>query len=88
MVDGCDLVDPDAQDLLDPLSSWEGKKPYVPPAMMVPCPPDRWKHEEHLDKLNVYREEVTNRPQRMAEDVDLKRWDHERLLDNFYLTEG
>jgi hypothetical protein len=45
VVDGCDLVDPDAQDLLDPLSSWEGKKPYVPPAMMVPCPPDRWKHE-------------------------------------------
>lgn len=45
MVDGSDLVDPDAQDLLDPLSSWEGKKPYVPPGMMVPCPPDRWKHE-------------------------------------------
>ena len=45
MVDGSDLVDPDAQDLLDPLSSWEGQKPYVPPGMQVPCAPDRWKHE-------------------------------------------
>eukprot|EP00435_Cladocopium_sp_Y103_P055980 s1025_g18.t1 len=88
VVDGSDLVDLDDQDLLDLLSSWEGQRPYVPPGMRVPCAPDRRKHEEHLDKLNGYRAEVSTRPQTVTEDVELKRWDHERLLDNLYLSEG
>jgi hypothetical protein len=46
VVDGSDLVDLDAQDLLDVLSSWEGQRPPVPPGMRVACAPDRRKHEE------------------------------------------
>lgn len=46
VVDGSDLVDLDAQDLLDLLSSWEGQRPPVPPGMRVACAPDRRKHEE------------------------------------------
>eukprot|EP00435_Cladocopium_sp_Y103_P057124 s1025_g19.t1 len=88
VVDGSDLVDLDAQDLKDLLSSWEGQRPPVPPGLRVACAPDRRKHEEHLLKLNCYREEVDQYLETVVQDVDLKRVDHERWLDYREISEG
>lgn len=88
VVDGSDLVDLDAQDLLDVLSSWEGQRPPVPPGMRVACAPDRRKHEAQLKNLSRYREEVEQHPETVAEEVEIKRLEHEQWLDYREISEG
>ena len=77
VVDGSDLVDLDADDLIDPKGSWKSNvaRPSTPPGLRVPMPPNRKMHERHMTKMNRFLEQMD--PESLNVAVDLKRELHD-----------
>eukprot|EP00434_Breviolum_minutum_P010508 symbB.v1.2.009269.t1/scaffold584.1/size184464/4 len=75
-VDGTLSADPCASSLLNPEASWNyAPKESVPHGS--PTKPNRQNHEDHLVKLDEFREEVKQAPVVISAVVELKREDHD-----------